>query len=130
MGVDLLMAQREAEHELTDTCRITREGLEIFNEDTGLFERETIVVYEGACALRNSGGAREKILAGREVDVFEYTLKLPVHKSGMVRSDDIATITASQNDASNVGRQVRVKAHRSVTHTTIRRLPVEEVTQA
>lgn len=128
--IDLRMAQREAETELTDKCLITREGEEAFNEDTGLFERTTVTVYDGKCALRNSGGARETLLAGREVDIFEYTLKLPFRKSAGVSSDDLVTITASKNAPEHVGRQVRVKAHRTVTHATLRRLPVEEVTPA
>lgn len=128
--IDLRMAQREAERELTDVCVITREGENEFNEETGLYERATTVVYEGKCALRNSGGARETLLAGREVDIFEYTLKLPFRQSAGVRSDDLVKITASKNAPEHVGRQVRVKAHRTVTHATLRRLPVEEVTDA
>ena len=130
MDVDLMMAQYEAETELKDKCRITREGSLVWSEEEGQYTPGVLVVYEGPCSLRNAGGASEKLQDGREVDVFEYTLKLPFAKSGGVRSDDIVLITASRNAAANVGRKVRVKAHRTVTHATLRRLPVEEATDA
>lgn len=129
-GIDLRLARREAERELTDWCRIVREGEQQFNEDTGRWERAREIVYDGPCALRNAGSPRELMVGGVPVDTFDYTLKVPVAGTGHLQSDDVAEITASRNDPSNVGRKVRVKAHRSVTHTTVRRLPVSEVTQA
>lgn len=117
---------------LSDTCVITRTTDEReFNESTGLYEHLTVTVYEGKCSVRDRNqDAREVFVAGQETDTAVFVLKLPVSTSAGVRSDDVATITASRYDPDLVDRVFRVRVHKALTHSTLRRLPVEEVTPA
>ncbi|GGA72584.1 hypothetical protein GCM10011490_24200 [Pseudoclavibacter endophyticus] len=124
------MGRIEAESMLTDHCVITRTtDTEEFNETTGRYEHVTVTVYEGPCSLRERGqDVREVFVAGQAQDEGSFLLKLPVESSTAVRGNDVALITLSEYDPDMQGRTFRVKAHRALTHSTLRRLPVEEVT--
>lgn len=126
---DLALARVEAEALLTDTCKITRKGERVFNPQTGRYDIPTVTVWEGRCAIRSrTHDVREALAAGLDVDESTLILKLPVRGTEGVQSNDTVTVTASAHDAALVGGVFRVKAQRRLSHATLRRIPIEEVT--
>lgn len=129
-AIDLLMARREAESEMTDTCVITTGNLtrgewndEILDYDSATPE----VSYEGPCKVRfGRVGARASEVAGQVLVEQEPYLSLPMGTSGAVRKDHVATITASQTDPALVGALFKITAARHQTNATSRKFPVKE----
>lgn len=128
-GIDLAMARREAESEMREKCRITRESGERgpWNPETLKYDAAPpIEVYAGKCKLRFSGARTKSARAGDQLFVEQGpTLSVPVRVVG-IRKDDRVEIIASADDTDLVGVIVFVDANRSQTNATSRRLPVRE----
>lgn len=116
---------------MTDTCTITRATASTTNTTTGAVTPTTTQVYAGVCRIQQSNrGANSATRdSGPAVVLIVVSeLHLPVAASAGIRAGDIATITASVNDADLVGRRLSISAESAKTDATARRFGVEEVT--
>jgi len=128
-GIDLLMARREAESEMHETCTITKPGEKVWNPDTLQYDETTVTTYTGRCKLRfGKVQARRGEAEGQLFVEQSATLSLPFSEptAADVGKDQTVTITASDDDDALVGLVVQtVKAVRQ-TNATARRFQVKE----
>lgn len=126
-GIDLVLARREAESEMRETCAITRDGERTWNPVTMQYEDTDVTVYTGKCKLRVAATqVRNGETAGQVFIEQRAILSLPVDASTGVRKDDKVTITASEGDPALPGTVVWIDAARAYTNATSRRFPVRE----
>jgi len=113
---------------MESTCRITRAGEDVVDQDTGIITPSSTVIYTGPCRLRFPYVRPQQVLAdGQQLGKDRGILWLPVEGSSTVKADDIATITANPDDPDMVGYQVRIESQFVETHATSRRFPIEVI---
>lgn len=114
---------------MVDTCAITRVTSHATNPDTGVVTPTVATIYTGVCRIqqRTAGDARTADAGEAYQLLLRMELQLPNSATG-IAVGDVATITASVNDADLVGRQFRVRELAHKSEATSRRLGVEEAT--
>ena len=115
---------------MTDACKIGTETLTgTRDETTGKRITRFDVAYEGPCTFTaGQTAASDTTAAGQRFTEQGATLKLPVATSGLVRTDMVAIVTASEEDPALVGTRARIKGEFPAVGKTSRRLPIEVVT--
>jgi hypothetical protein len=133
-------ARRKTESRMTDRCvveRITVDKTAGINETTGQYPTVVQQVYppasdhapDGPCLLKAANTAVGEIdAAGQQLVEQSAQLQLPVLSSVDVQKNDVARITASQNDPQMVGVHVRIEGPHRQTSASSRRFAVEETT--
>ena len=117
-----------AEALMLDTCTAVRRGSASTNSTTGAVTVSSTTLYSGKCRVQNAGLAAQTVeAAGRTATVERPTIHVPVGAFA-ARPGDVITITASETDATLVGRVYRVVGAQVKSLATAYRLPVEEVT--
>lgn len=91
-----------------DAAVLERAGSATFNPTTGVYDPATPTqIYSGACLIRGFAWEGTDLESGgEEVRMRRYRVKFPVDTD--VRVDDIVRPTASDYDASLVGRAFRI----------------------
>lgn len=91
-----------------DTAVLERPGTATFSPSTGVYDPATpSPVYSGACLIRGFAWEGTDLESGgNEVRMRRYRVKFPIDTDA--RIDDIVRPTASDYDASLVGRSFRV----------------------
>lgn len=120
---------------MIDECVITApgEGKGPFNEETGQYDAPPrVTVYEGPCRIQVrsdiNSNAVEAVVAEHEFTYRTGTLQLPIHGTGDIRPDYIATVTRCPLDESMVGREYNMQAEtKGKTHATHRRYRIREL---
>ena len=115
---------------MIDACTITRVTGHTTDPDTGVQTPTTAEVYSGVCRVQSPGvtaSARTADAGEAYVLLLRMELQLPNSATG-IAVGDVATITASANDADLVGRVFRVRELAHKSEATARRIGVEEVT--
>lgn len=122
---------------MVDTCSITRdiEGVldDVLDTMTGALTpqaSDSVEVYAGKC-LVSPGTTQERMndAPGRLVASRRYGVRIPT-TAAAVRPGDVVTITASDRDASLVGRRLRVESITRQSLAVTRQLVVIELDQA
>ena len=132
MSVASLLAQGRAAAErlMVDTCTIRRRTGETTSPVTGAVTPTYSTIYTGRCRVQQSAigasataaevGEARRLMLSLEVQV-------PMTVTG-VRAEDEVLVTASAHDEDLVDRVLIVKALAHKTHSTSRRIGVEERT--
>lgn len=128
--------QQLAEQLMADTVRVERlTGRMSVDQETGLSEPESTLVYEGPAKLQTYGGIAQQSSAsatgdtsnlGGVVPVWSLRLDLPISVVD-ARSGDIAMVVASR-DAALTGARLRlINLQSEKTYATARRWNVQEI---
>jgi len=114
---------------MPDACQIGTEAeAGKRDETTGKKTTTFTEVYNGPCQFKaGNTAAGDTEAAGQRITEQSATLKLPVATSGMVRTDMVVIMTASEDDPALVGTRARIKGVFPASGTTTRRLPIEVV---
>lgn len=122
--------RRFAESRMLSTCAITRVTGKVLDETTGVYTPTVEPVYTGKCHLQL---ATPRVFARASQDQLlteqQPILKLPVDGTGGITVGDVATITNSPLDESQVGLTLKIAGVHSATYATARRLPVYSITE-
>ena len=129
MDIDLLMARMEAESAMKDHCVIPGPPTKTWDEGTASYIITAgAPIYDGKCRVKvDDVQVQEKDVQGQHLIEQRLRLDLPVSASTSVHKGHVATITASDNDPAQVGRQFRITGPHAQTFASARRFPVEEV---
>lgn len=120
--------RRDINRLLTDGCTITRaDGDPTFNSTTGKYAQATTVVYQGACRIRPSAGAADRVeqVGGQAVSTRLYKLTVP-HDTPDLELEDLVIVDTS-DDPTLVGAGFRVVDPAKATFRIARTVVVEEV---
>jgi len=124
-GGALSMGRKLAESRMTDTCKITRAGSQVFNEATGEYTSSTVTVYSGPCRVRQPTSSARDVDAGSQLlAVGQLELHVPVSVAG-VHADDAVEITKSATRTEQAGRKFTIIAPFDGSQTTALRFRVE-----
>lgn len=124
--IDLVMARREAERAMRDSCKVTRtvKG-STFNEATGSYPSTTTTVYEGKCRLKHPRMAAKDVEAGSQLLVMSaLELQVPVAADSF-HAGDAVEITGAPDRPAQAGRLFTIAAPFDGTQTTSLRYRVE-----
>jgi hypothetical protein len=129
-GIDLLLARREAESEMRETCTVTAAGAGYPGEWNPVTLQhdapDAATVYTGKCKVRFGATRARQADAGDQLFAEQdLTVSFPVAASTEITKDCLVEITESE-DAALVGRKFRITADRAQTNATSRRLPAKE----
>lgn len=120
---------------MVDTCRVRRRTGTTTNLTTGHTTPTYLDPdpYTGRCRVQQSplgGAAQAKTVGEAAVLMVSRVLQLPVEASAGVLADDEVTITAvgSGSDPALLGKVFTVRSEFGKTHTSSRKLGIEEVT--
>lgn len=130
MSLPILVAagRARADSIMSDTCTITRKTTTFTDPDTGVRTQTTTTLYTGKCRVKQNSASASASEPGEALSLLlTLTVQVPMSVTG-VEPDDIVTVTASQMDPDLVGRKFAVKDLAHSSHTTARRLGVQEVT--
>lgn len=130
----ILRGQAAAERLMVDTCTVTRLTGQANVPDTGQVVNTYTTIYPtpggvGRCKVQRPvrpPNARPENVGEANVFMARLELHLPVSAVG-IRSDDVVTITASQ-DPDLVGAVFHLRELAHKTFQTARRFGIEEVT--
>lgn len=125
----LAAGRRRAKAMMLDTCRITRAGEKVWNEDTMTYTTgDPVPVYEGCCRLLNPYRApTEASTPGQAQAVQLARLSLPVEDSPGIREGDVVEYLTSESDPDLPGTHFTVAGGAHQSDATARRIPVREV---
>lgn len=116
------MGQQWAESIMVDTVRITREGAEVFDPDTGTYTPSVETVYEGKCRLVMRTSVVQDVDAQSQLLALQGPrLDVPVSGTAGVKPGDLFELL-SGDDAGLKGRIAGVFPQ---SLKTARRLPVQ-----
>lgn len=130
-GIDLLLARREAESEMRETCTVTAAGAGSPGEWNPVTLQhdapDAATVYTGKCKVRfGNTRARQGEAGGQLYAEQDLTVSFPVATSTSVGKDCVVLITASADDPALVGKRFLITTDRSQSNATSRRLPARE----
>jgi Family of unknown function (DUF6093) len=112
---------------MVDTCTIQHQTGSSTDQDTGVDTPTYSTVYSGQCRFQVSApSASETDVGEAQVYVSQTILQLPMTVVG-VENEDLVTCTASALDPDLPGRAFRVKGVLRKTHSTSRRIQLQEV---
>jgi hypothetical protein len=122
-----LAGRAAAERLMVDACKIERITGETTNTTTGEVTQTKTTVYSGKCRVQQRGRMSRPEDVG-EAYVFQTLreLQVPMAVTG-VEIEDLVTVTASTLDPDAVGQTYWVRELWTKTHSTSRRLGIEEV---
>lgn len=117
--------RRAAERLMTDTCRVYREGVGIFNPNTGALTDVETNIYTGRCRVKQVPGYKTggELVGETVVPRTAPIVSIPFATTDVRAGDRIVIITSA--DASLVGRPLLIQAVHAGTHATARRLICE-----
>jgi len=123
------MGRRQAESLMRDTCRITADGTDVWDEATlSTIPGPRVVVYEGKCRLLSPYRAPTTASTPGQVQAVQLSrLSLPVYESLGVMEGMEAEYLSSESDPDLVGKRFRIAGGATQSDATARRLPVESV---
>ena len=123
----MLCGRVAAERLMVDACRIERITGQTTNTTTGEVTDAVATIYSGKCRVQQRGRMSRPTDVG-EAYVYQTLreLQLPMSVTG-VEIEDIVTITASVYDLDAVGQAYYVRELWAKTHSTSRRIGIEEV---
>lgn len=126
LGDDLVAAlpglQAQAESMMRDTVRITREGAEVFDPDTGTYTPSVTTIYEGKCRLVLRSSVVQDVDAQSQLLALQGPrLDVPVAGTGGVLPDDLFELLSGDG----AGLTGRVAGVFPQSLKTARRLPVQ-----
>lgn len=125
IGGVLGMGRRMAVSRMTDQCRVTRPGPEVWDEAAGQHVNVPVVVYTGPCRIKQPSTAATDAEAGSQlITVNHVHLHLPVSAVG-VQVGDTAEIVASPTRPVQAGRKFRIVESFDGSQTTALRFRVE-----
>lgn len=111
---------------MTDACQVVRMGTTpTVNPTTGQETYPETVQYTGPCRVRPNLRDSDAEFGEQQVQVLSHLVSIPVSEADVV-PDDVVHVTAS-DDASLVGKRLRVRAVARGTNITARRLACEEM---
>ncbi|MEY4081474.1 MAG: hypothetical protein RL430_1904 [Actinomycetota bacterium] len=130
-GIDLLLARREAESEMRETCTVTAAGAGSPGEWNPVTLQhdapDAATVYTGKCKVRfGNTRARQGEAGGQLYAEQDLTISFPVEGTTSIVKDCVVEITGSADDAALVGAKFRITASRAQSNATSRRLPAKE----
>src|ERR1044071_9492141 len=112
---------------MVDMCTIQRRTGSSTDQDTGVATPTYSSIYSGQCRFQVAAPSASPADVGQEQVFIQQTiLQLPMTATG-IDNEDVVTCTASVNDPDLVVRKYWVKGILRKTHTTARRLSLEEV---
>lgn len=119
--------RRFAEAQMVDECTITRDGVGVYDPDTGELEPGTpTTIYTGKCRLRTPSPEEERVLFGeQQVTKTRYILDVP-HTTRGVRIEDVAALTTTE-DTDAAALRIRVVAATAETIFVMKSYPCETV---
>lgn len=130
MSRETLIARGRAAAEagMVDACTIRHLTGSVTDQDTGVDTPTYATVYAGKCRFQQPAPAGSKTDVGQaQVTLGQLLLQVPMTVVG-VQIDDVVTCTASALDPDLVGRTWSVTGLSHKTHSTTRRLELQEVT--
>lgn len=113
---------------MTDTCQIVRMGTTpTTNPVTNLDTYPAVEQYAGQCRVRPNSQSlsTDSGFGEQQVQLLSHMVSIPVSEADVV-PDDVVIVTAS-DDASLVGKRLRVRTVARGTHITARRMACEEM---
>ena len=119
-------ARVAAEALMLDTATVTRVSGTSTNSSTGVVTATTTTVYSGACRFKHGNQSSTAEAGGHAFTLAPAEVHFPVGAFAPAVGDKV-TFTASQTDASAVGRVVVVTSRPLGSQTSALRVPVEEV---
>lgn len=125
----LAMGRRQAELKMRDTCRVTSDGVDVWDEATlTTIPGPRVTVYEGKCGLLSPYRAPTTASTPGQVQAVQLSrLSLPVATSlGILEGMEVEYLT-SESDPDLVGKTFRIAGGATQSDATARRLPVESV---
>ena len=125
IGGVLGMGRRMAESRMTDSCRVTREGPKVWDEDAGEYVQVPVLVFLGVCRVKHpTTSAKDADSGSQLLAVSSLEVHLPMAAEA-VRVGDVVEITASETRAAMAGRRFKVAAPFDGSQTTALRFRVE-----
>lgn len=124
--IDLLMARREAERDMRDKCKVTRESQgTVLNEVTGEYQTIVSTIYEGKSRLKSPRAAAKQADAGSQLLIATSTeIQLPAQSDDLLVGD-VVEMTACPDRPNQIGRKFTVMGPFDGTQTTSLRYRVE-----
>lgn len=114
--------QRAAERLMVDTVRITREGDEVFDPETGTYIPSVVTVYEGKCRMVMRTSVVQDVDAQSQLQALQGPrLDVPVAGTGGILPDDRFELTGGDE----AGLTGRIAGLFPQSLKTARRLPVQ-----
>jgi len=126
----LRRAQRAAQADMRDLCRITKPGSgeKVWSDELlDYVEIPPVVTYEGKCGL-NFGSTEPRSVNAADQAFVEQVgkIKLPVEGSAGVGRDDHVVVLASETDPEMAGAVFKIGARRFRSNPSSRRFTIEE----
>lgn len=113
---------------MVDECTISRVTGTV-DESDGSVTKTTTTVYSGKCRIQTYDPYEKRSgVADVETTLRRDVLQVPMSVTGLTTGDEV-TVTASELDEDLVGRVWRIAGPSRKTHSTMRRMYIEEVTQ-
>lgn len=125
----LARGRQAAEALMVDTCLIRRIASEITDPASGTITPTYVTIYTGKCRIqqKEAQGREETNVGQAYLIMLVLELQLPMSVTGL-QVDDQVTITASVHDPDLVDRVFTVRDLMHKTHSTARRVSIQERT--
>lgn len=121
--------RRRAESRLTDECRIVTRAVSTVLDANDNYTTTETEHYAGPCVLKAVNVFPNEVdAAGQQLVLQSLELGLPIDTSTAVTKNQTVIITASQNDAAQIGLESRIEGpSERQSYSTLRRFRLEEV---
>jgi|ERR1044071_811774 hypothetical protein len=127
-GIITIFGRAAIERLMVDSCVIRRLTGETTDPASGVITPTFATLYTGKCRVQHQEAqAREENAGQQFLLMLVLRLQLPTSVTGLLVDDEV-TITASTYDPDLVGRVFTIRDLMHKTHTTSRRVSIQERT--
>ena len=121
---ELPFMRQQAESLMTDTIRVVRAGVEVWDEGTGQYVPGSETVYEGKGRLRDTNSRGRRVDdAAADTTIMSLMLSLPVGTPAGI--GDVAVVVACPTNPALEGSQYRVMEPVDSSYASAARFIVE-----